>query len=432
MTRAPELRAINCTACGAGLDVRGGGRVLAHICPYCGTELAANDNYRALSKWQNLKRPTSPLKIGMTGPVRGVTFTVIGTLEMEERWGSQVWTWVDHQIYSPTHGYAWLTWEDGHLVLTRKYRGGTEPGWISSDTVERADHRPSVRADGRRFRYYETSTARITFAEGEFNWRPRMGDRFTTVSLLGEEAMLGFTDSPTEREVEITTWPPQAETLAAWGAEPQPKSPVRHPIRPAWRLREQGFMLTAGGIAAVICLVMGMVFSLDNGRVVLDERSLAIGALPAEIGFELTDTERLAIIFLGGDVSNSWAFIEAALTGPEGETIFEVGREVGYYHGRDSDGTWTEGSRDATLRFHPPQPGAYTLEIDVSEAGVWNRSGSPLSTVTVSARESASSGFWFFAAAGLMLLPGMLAAIGHAISSSRRWSGSDWVDEDDD
>ena len=29
MSRAPELTTINCTSCGAGLDVLGGGRVVA-------------------------------------------------------------------------------------------------------------------------------------------------------------------------------------------------------------------------------------------------------------------------------------------------------------------------------------------------------------------------------------------------------------------
>ena len=44
MSLGPHLKSIDCTACGAGLDILGGGRVTVHICPYCGTALDALDS----------------------------------------------------------------------------------------------------------------------------------------------------------------------------------------------------------------------------------------------------------------------------------------------------------------------------------------------------------------------------------------------------
>ena len=138
MTRSPDLRAINCTACGAGLDVLGGGRVATHICPYCGTALDAQADYKVIASYSGIVRPSSPLRPGMSGQIDGVTFTVIGTLGWEERYGGRTWTWVDHQVFSPTHGYAWLTVEDGHLIFSRRYRKPCFPDFITSATVERA------------------------------------------------------------------------------------------------------------------------------------------------------------------------------------------------------------------------------------------------------------------------------------------------------
>ena len=92
MSLNPDLKSINCTACGAGLDVLGGGRVTTHVCAYCGTQLDALDNYRSLQKFDQLNRPDSPFAIGMRGTLWGVDYTVIGTLQHEERWGPRSWT----------------------------------------------------------------------------------------------------------------------------------------------------------------------------------------------------------------------------------------------------------------------------------------------------------------------------------------------------
>ena len=131
MTRSADIKSINCTSCGAGLNVLGGGRVQVMVCGYCGTELDAQDDFAKLRKFSDLRRPTSPFSIGMTGAIDGVVFTVIGTLGMRETWNRQVWTWVEHQVFSPTHGYAYLTFEDGKLSFTRRYRGSTRPSWIT-------------------------------------------------------------------------------------------------------------------------------------------------------------------------------------------------------------------------------------------------------------------------------------------------------------
>lgn len=432
MTRATEVRAINCTACGAGLDVLGGGRVLVHICPYCGAELDASADYRVLSQYDGLERPDSPLRIGMRGPLRGVEFTVIGTLGMAETWRGRTWSWVEHQVFSPTHGYGWLTWEEGHLLWTRKYRGRVDPLWMSSERVETADARPYVESDGRTFRYYETSFPRITFAEGEFNWRPRIGDQSAVISMLADGEMLDFVETATEREVERTTYLPLAETLEAFGAEPREAPHHVHPVQPPWRLRDDVWMLVAGGLIGLACLVMGGLMAADTGRPVVEERSFAVEDLPQEVEFELTDTEKLALIRIRADVSNSWAWLEAGLTGPDGAPVFEAGREIGYYSGRDGDGAWTEGSQTATLRFHPPQAGSYTLELAVPDAGTWERAGKAVNFVTLSVREGARSGAWLMLVAVLLILPGAAAMLGRTWSRAKRWKGSDWSEEDDD
>ena len=431
MTRSPDLRAINCTACGAGLDVLGGGRVATHICPYCGTALDAQADYKVIASYSGIVRPSSPLRPGMSGQIDGVTFTVIGTLGWEERYGGRTWTWVDHQVFSPTHGYAWLTVEDGHLIFSRRYRKPCLPDFITSATVERAETRPDITSEGETFRYYETSTAEITYAEGEFNWTPKVGDRATVVSCLGPDTMLSFEESATEREVEVSTWLPPA-AYAAFGAEAPRHVSRNHPLMPYPQRHMPKFYMTVPLVLAVLSLFLGILFGAAKGTQVARVADLPVSGLPLELHFTITDTARLAEIEVWTDVTNAWAWFEVGLTDPDDTPVFEAGREVGFYSGRDNEGTWTEGTRRTRIRFHPETPGDHVLDLALAESERDTPGGALASRVTVTVTEGLSTGWWLFLLTAVFLAIPLLVFLRAGLANTRRWSGSDWTDEDED
>ena len=429
MSRDASLSTINCTSCGAGLDVLGGGRVIAHICGYCGAELDAQDNYKVLAKFDGLKRPESPFSIGMSGKIKGVDYVIIGTLGHRETWSGQSWEWVDHQIFSPTHGYAWLTFEDGHLIFTRRCR---RPVWLSETVVERSEHRPSVSLDGKTYRYYDTSTSKITFAEGEFTWAPRIGDTSTTVTALADDAMLNFSQRSDEREVYRSSYLTVAEVEAGFGIALQIKPAGIHPLQVFTAGQEFKFIRNASLVAALVCLVLAGVMESRGGITFLPTQNFNARNLPQTVGFDVTETG-LTRIRLSGDAFNSWAYLGIELEDPEGEPLFEAGRTVEYYTGRDSEGVWSEGSNHGTLRFRAEVPGTYQLTVSVEESGLWNQgnaSSPALGRVSVGVQGGLSSGFW------LMVLGvgfGLAAAVQYGrrfMHRSRRWRGSDWTDED--
>lgn len=72
MKSASSPAAISCPNCGAGLNVLGGGRVVSQICGYCSTELDTVEGYRILSKFADMPRPETPLKIGDSGKILDV------------------------------------------------------------------------------------------------------------------------------------------------------------------------------------------------------------------------------------------------------------------------------------------------------------------------------------------------------------------------
>lgn len=420
MTRAAGLSSINCTQCGAGLSVLGGGRVLSHVCGYCGAVLDAQDDYRILTSIGKRDHPASPVRIGMTLTVQGVAFTVIGTLGMVETYMNRTWEWVEHQLFSPTHGYAWLTWEDGHFTFTRKIRDYDMRDWLTPATVESADKPPRRAYRGQRFRYYETSTARIDFMEGEFNWVPRLGSETVTISLLGRDAMLGLRQGPHEREVELTRLLDRTRVLADLGLDPA-EHPARgfHPLTPYRPLHEEGFLRGVTGISAAAALALGLVFWVMAGHEVLRSPRLAVADLPQSFDFEVSNTEQLARVEFASDVDNSWAVFSAEITGPAGAPVVAGARTTEFYHGVEDGERWTEGSRRAAFFFRPEAAGRHRLTLAMEEA---ERVGS----VTVRVEQGKPVATWLFAAAGAFGLVWALLTGRRAAHFARRFAGSDW------
>ncbi|WP_171181399.1 DUF4178 domain-containing protein [Ruegeria sp. HKCCD8929] len=433
MTRNPELLSINCTCCGAGLDVLGGGRVVVQICPYCGAELDAQDNYKTLRQFKDLKRPDTPLSIGMMGTLFGVEFTVIGLIEHSEQWGGRVYKWIDHQLYSATHGYAWLTLDAGHLVFSRRYRG---PGWISERQVEISEHPPIAYAGGERFRYFETTSSTITYVEGEFTWHPKFGEQTTTISAMSNAAMLGFSTTGSERETYRSVYVPREAAEAAFGLTLNLKPYRTHPLQPFVEGPNYGFLLVTSLGFAVVCLFMAFFFSARSGQSVLYNHNVAASQLPVEITIPLRADSQLTRISFTGDVENSWAYLDLELLDPEGAPVFQAGRTIEYYSGRDADGSWREGTARASLKFRPEHSGDYVLALDVPEQGLWTGRGvgfvpdRPFNQLTVNVRTGLSSGYWAFALAGAFGVLFLYQFGRKWLHQRARWSGTDWVDED--
>ncbi|MEM7711828.1 MAG: DUF4178 domain-containing protein, partial [Pseudomonadota bacterium] len=415
------VRSIDCTNCGAGLEVLGGGRVTTQVCGYCGASLDANDAYRVLEVFAGMQRPASPFRLGMTGSVNGVAFTIVGTLGKVERYDGQTWTWVDHQLYSPTHGYGWLTVEDGHTLLTRKVRDWPVGPFLTERSVEVAESRPSRRWRGTVYSYYETSSWAVDFVEGEFTWRPSKGLRGRAVAMMAQgpaSAMLSYAENGTERELEVTRYAPEA--ALAFGAEAPVPQGV-HPLQPYAPKTNSGFYrLWFGGMAAVSLAGALILSALTLGEATLWDGP--VRDLPEALTFEVTDTGRPALVRLRHDIRNDWSEFALTLTGPDGAPLADTVRGISYYAGSD----WSEGSRATSLGFQPEAPGPHRIALALDAAGSPAVADRPL---RVTVQDGRSRPLWLWVATGLFALGLLWAASSQMRHRLARWSGSDWSDE---
>lgn len=432
MSRDAQFQTINCTSCGAGLDVLGGGRVTTHICTYCGTALDTQNNYARLKKFDTANRPETPFKIGMTGKIWNVDWTLIGLLSYEENWDGATYRWVDHQLFSPTHGYAYLTLENGHTTLSRRYRGLGPRIWITPARVESAEKPPHIYADNARFTYYETSTSTLKYAEGEFTWTPERGDTTTTVTTMSKTAMIDLTQTNSEREAYLIHYLDPAETAQSFGLEATALRPSGfHPLTPYKAGKHKKFLRAACLALTAICLCIALFFAASPGTRALSPTSVNLAALPVELPFEITDTTRLTSLEMHAQLNNAWAEIPIEMQDPDGETLFEVGRVLERYSGVQGGERWSEGNNSATITFRAPIPGAYTLVISQPEIGTWGNSVKTLPrALRVSVNSSLSSSFWIALLAVFFALMSLWHLGREFLHDWRRWHKTDWTDDE--
>jgi len=164
--------AIKCTNCAAPLDLLGGGRVQTVTCAYCHSTLDLNDHYKVLAEFENVRRPLGPFEIGMRGNIKGVEWTIIGWITYKTaEFPTEEWN--EFFLYSPTHGYAWLVYENDMVYFSKRVRDFDLLQWQTNKPKTIFYHKGHyVRNEGSYLSY-------VDYVEGELSWIAKFGDKFT-------------------------------------------------------------------------------------------------------------------------------------------------------------------------------------------------------------------------------------------------------------
>ena len=80
--------------------------------------------------------------------------------------------------------------------------------------------------------------------------------------------------------------------------------------------------------------------------------------------FELTGHTSTVEVKTFATVSNHWIYLNYALINQDSGQAWDFGREVSYYSGYDSDGSWTEGKQNDAVVIPSVPPGHYYLRIE--------------------------------------------------------------------
>ena len=425
----PKLRAIKCTQCGGSVELNGGHKVRSIVCQYCGSCMDTKDSFKVLHQFLNQKRPYSPLKIGKSGKLKGIKFTVIGVIQYEERDYGEVFRWLEYLLFSPTHGYVWLCFEDGHWCMVHEVKDLPE-GEVSLSLPRKS----SFTVRDKKFQVFESSGAQISYVEGELTWRAKQKERVRYMDAvcppyiysienrggIEQEYFWGEYIEPEEisEAFKIETFDP----TGVFACQPFKANPV-------WA------GISKGALLAAIVTLIAYFFISSNGRLIFQQQFDGKIFSDTQISkiFKAKDPSTCYGITLSAPhLNNKWAWYGVKVVDKDMKnSYFTLPANISYYSGYEGGEYWTEGSTEVTAYFKVPDKGEFKLAVD-GEGGtgeIPDTRFNPGNTI-VQIRDKVRQGHYTLAWFIFSLLISAPFFIRKWMFEAERWNDGD--DEDDD
>lgn len=417
MTQAPTVKSIRCTTCAAPLKLYGGGhKILTLTCEYCGSVMDVRREFELLHQFKNhAKKPACPIELGMQGQFYGVTFTAIGLIGYHADTA-----WVDILLYSPTHGYAWLTYEDNHFTFMRRYR---EP---VPKTMWTATQRDSISINKESFKYVGQYQARINYVAGELTWLAKEGDLNQQADAVNAPYIVSADKN--EQEIELYKgeyFTPQA-VYDAFDINDKPLKVLHvHPAQPyndQWSKPFSKVSLIFTLVALAIIILLSIFFSgktISRQFVTGEDLKKGWQSIPFNIQHP---QHRLKIEFSTNSLKNAWVSLDIELW-HNNQLQRTLNKELSYYSGYD-DEYWTEDNSNVAAVIKVAEAGDYTLKFEPPEGGHGEDdtlSNNVNANLVITVKENYYSDFYFM----ILLVFCMLGALWYPIAKwhfeSKRW-----------
>jgi hypothetical protein len=429
-----------CPNCGGPVEFRGFGHALTVVCPQCLSVLdASSPLLKIVQDAQDAQsRRTPQIPLGTRGTWLGTKWESIGfqTRGVEE--DGVLYEWEEYLLFNPYAGFRYLTCYQGHW------------NWVtpveSLPERRQAGMRPAVFFEGNLYRHFSGAEAKTVFVLGEFPWRVKVDDKVIADDFVHPPFVLS--SETTDDEV---TWSLGQYTGAndIWKAFALPGSAPK-PV--GVYLNQPSPYTGVGGawglffVMEVVLLVLAIGFgALSRNETVLDEHykySTADRGEPSFVTkpFEITGRTANAELTIHTNLINNWAYFNLALINESTGDAFDFGREVSYYTGYDSDGSWTEGNQSSSATIPHVPPGRYYLRVEPEMEGSDQPQAKPApaagakrplmkaNTVyyEIVLKHDVPGFGWFLLAGFLLLIPPIFSTIRAATFETRRWATSDY------
>ncbi|MGR9043940.1 MAG: DUF4178 domain-containing protein [Gammaproteobacteria bacterium] len=419
-----EFRSINCTQCGGALTLNGGHRIESITCGYCGSVLDAKQDYRTVKKFMMERRqPPSPLSIGMKGRLNDVPFTIIGLVEYTSC--TDLSSWFEFFLFSPTHGYAWLEYDGGHYVFSHKVRD-------LPDRPVTAVEKSSFVVRHQRFKVYESYRAKITYVEGELTWTARVGDEIALIDAIAPPSIYTVEKTANEQEYSYGEYMTCDAVYRAFKIKEKPAKPRE--VHPAQPFEAGGFwqgLAHAGKVFLPVNLVLLIIVLIAGGGEEVLNMQLSAASYLAGAGtrsFTISQPDRLVSLDLNQPLQDAWAWYDIEVLHDD-QTLYSMSQAISYYSGYEDGEHWSEGSTHAHAYFKVPEAGDYQLYL-VGEGGTGEYGKTPQDrTLSLTVTEGVLVSRYFLSMALLSLLALLATPLYRWHFETKRWGG--YEDDDD-
>ncbi|HUS06345.1 MAG TPA: DUF4178 domain-containing protein [Bryobacteraceae bacterium] len=416
----PQVRPLICPNCGGTVNLRGYAQTVNAVCEHCQTILdATTPSLRVIQRFQEKQRIQPLIPLGSRGKLGGVLYEVIGFQQRALEADGETYYWSEYLLLNPFQGYRYLTEYDGHWNSGRTLRLLPQP--LSGGK--------KVQLGPDTFKLFQTAVAQTTYVLGEFPWQVRVGESVKVEDFIWVPRMLSAETSSGEvvwslAEYVLGTEVWRAFSLpesppAAKGIYPNQPSPYTGKVASAWKTLL--WLLLLWFITVIVVMAM-----MPNKLVFEHEYSFS-GANKAEASFvtpifELPGRPSNVEVTINTNLDNDWASFNFALINDDTGTAYDFHKEISYYHGRDSDGSYSEGSHAERITLPSMPPGKYYLRVepDMDDALVPAHS----MVYRLGVKRGAPDAFWFIIAFLLLFIPPLWISWRSYSFEQARWQES--------
>ncbi|ARS29246.1 DUF4178 domain-containing protein [Sphingomonas sp. KC8] len=358
---APSTQTLSCPSCGGTIALKAAGYTVTVVCQYCGSVLdVANPDVRIIQEYHQAAADLA-IPLGTRGTIGGIAWEAIGYLRKSE----DGYPWEEYLLFNPYHGYRWLI-TDG-----RGWSFGTMLTRLPASQVGQG-----LQLGGQSYRHFADGRAQVDYVLGEFYWRVRAGDSVRTADYVRPGWMLSWEGTQAEDSWTLSELLKPGDIKREFGAGlsvgllsdappmPHQPSPYAGMLRPA---------LTFSAIAIIALFVLAILFGgsertlSETVTIAPDQpgRSVTLGPLVLTRKWQAVTIDAQAPA-----LDNAWVDLDYSLVNRATQESFDAYGLAERYSGRDSDGSWTEGSRTAATKLAMLPAGTYDLLVD-AEAHNW-------------------------------------------------------------
>ncbi len=421
--RKVELQQARCSNCNGPLELRAPDKTLRVACPYCGALLDVSQG--KLSFLRLLEKPDdAPLiPLGAKGTLDGTEWMCIGYLVRSCTVEGVRYPWAEYLLYNKAHGFTWLMHSNGHWVLLKPLAAGD----VSLS--------PGVAAfyEGRRYKAFQSVTAVTEAVQGEFYWQVTAGEYAQATEYVAPPYSLSV--DATGDEVTYT----HGEYLAPEVVKEAFKLkevPAPHGVAPSQPNPHKSSLVSTfvwTGVWLVGLLLLSGVFALRSANETVLEQAVVVPAdaqpgTPSAMNFsdpfELRKRGAMKVE-LSASLDNEWLRVQGDLVNQDTGEVVGFTEELSYYHGRDDEGSWSEGTPSASATLSAIPAGKYVLR---TTAAYEAKSTLKPRTFNVKLIHDAPNGSWFCCALVLLLLGPAWALFRSHGFETQRWAESNLTD----
>ncbi|MBI3683346.1 MAG: DUF4178 domain-containing protein [Acidobacteria bacterium] len=423
----PTVRSLACPNCGGIVEIRGMGRTLTVVCVQCLTILdATTPSLQVIQQFQSKERYRPLIPLGTRGKMRGDPYEAIGFQVREMTADGLPYTWAEYVLFNPFKGFRYLTEYNGHWNDTAALQSVPTSG-------RSIRGRPTMGLLGETYQHFQNYCAKTIYVMGEFPWQVRVGESAECDDYISPPRMLSSEKLENEVTWSLGEYTPGAAIWKNFGLQGSPPAPMGiFANQPSPHTGAIGKAWARFAFWLLVLLAVQLFFAVfHSNKTVFSQkysfthqsRAQTENSFVTEV-FDVQGRTSNVEVDLSTDLDNNWAYFNLALINADSGQAYDFSRQVSYYHGRDSDGNWSEGRARASVVLSAIAPGRYYVRVEPE----MEAQGTALNAVRYQVRVTRDVTTWAFFLIGalVLLIPPVFVTIRTGAFEGRRWAESDY------